>query len=879
MSSRVLLRRSSDVLRKSWLKGAVGTPQGTALDAGGPMMLLRSQFDPALELNYIDDPRLAVGETFARATVRTVRDFEGRTLTCKSGEVGFWGFRRIENLIATKSEDITDAAWTKTGSTASAATRLREDASNGEHRVTQVLANAAGALAGQFEAIRAPGSSRNVQIDITNAGNSLTLKVDLSTGAVISSAAAGTVSLVQAEAERRGSRWRLKIAGTGFAAASTFAARMLDANGNVAYQGDGSSEIDITRFQATAQNGQSFIGAPEYISVGVLPAPYHGAGVDGVRYFATDYANVLIKRFDGDTLKYLQVSNGAAGFATTPTSAALNPAGAASFVFRMIAPPGNVAVANKSANINLNGWRVRVTSAFKLVLEWGDGAAGLVVQSTVAVPYASGTPFWGRIDFEPNPGGGSRVARFYTSAKEAMPFLAEWIQLGTTMIGAATQIATNATRLLIGSCADSGNQANAPIVFRFQLYSGVVGRGGVVVADFNPNDAAAAGSANFVSAATGETYTIADNGTTARINTFTKPGRRGLRVEVPTANLQIRSDDLADATYTKTRATATSNVIAGLDGTAIGDKLVEDATAGATHIVQDTSQAKAASALAYTMTAYLRAGERSAARLDVFNGVNGAFARFNLLDGTVLTAATAFGAGWVAGTASIAQVSPGVYACVLPVTSDATAAIQTQIGLYNAADAYNGDNASGAYVLAQQLEQLDHATSYLPTAAATVARNLDSPSLALGTWFNAAAGAVLAAFYRESYVGAAQNIASLSDNTANERMDLFGNAGTAARLVVVDGGVSQVDVNGGVFGVSAKGAAGFAYALNDFSLDSDSATIATDNAGTLPTVTQLDIGHARGAAALDGWIARLWVHDKRLADSRIPAQLTTMVAA
>jgi hypothetical protein len=359
VGSRVLLRRSSDVLRKSWLKGAAGTPQTTALDAGGPSMLIRSRFDPALELNYIDDPRLAVGETFTRATVRTVRDFEGRTLTCKSGEAGFWGFRRVENLIATKSEDITNAAWTKTGSSASAATRLKEDSTNGEHRVTQALTIAAGAIAAQVEVARVLGSARDVQFDLDDgAGNSFKMKVDLSTGAIVSTTLAGTVRQMQAEVERSGLRWRVKIAGTGFVANSTLAVRMMNAAQAISYQGDGQSEIEVTKFQATTQNAQSFMGCVEYVSVGVLASPFHGAMVDGVRYFATDYFGQPIKRWDGDSLKYLQVCGGAAGFATAPSSAALNPAGAATFVFRAILPPGTVAIANKSANINGNGWQI-----------------------------------------------------------------------------------------------------------------------------------------------------------------------------------------------------------------------------------------------------------------------------------------------------------------------------------------------------------------------------------------------------------------------------------------------------------------------------------------------------------------------------------------
>lgn len=52
----------------------------------------------------------------------------------------------------------------------------------------------------------------------------------------------------------------------------------------------GSDVIDVLVWHPQCENvtGQSIQTAGEYVSVGALSAPYHGAGVDGVKYFNTD---------------------------------------------------------------------------------------------------------------------------------------------------------------------------------------------------------------------------------------------------------------------------------------------------------------------------------------------------------------------------------------------------------------------------------------------------------------------------------------------------------------------------------------------------------------------------------------------------------------
>jgi hypothetical protein len=65
-----------------------------------------------------------------------------------------------------------------------------------------------------------------------------------------------------------------------------YAARLLSGlDGSVSYAGDSTSSFHVTNIQVENVSGQADQTASEYVSVGVLSAPFHGAGVDGCKYF------------------------------------------------------------------------------------------------------------------------------------------------------------------------------------------------------------------------------------------------------------------------------------------------------------------------------------------------------------------------------------------------------------------------------------------------------------------------------------------------------------------------------------------------------------------------------------------------------------------
>lgn len=60
------------------------------------------------------------------------------------------------------------------------------------------------------------------------------------------------------------------------------------------YSGSGST-LYITGYQIEDVTGQSILAPAEYVSTNVLNAfPYHGAGVDGVKYFDTTLTGAKI---------------------------------------------------------------------------------------------------------------------------------------------------------------------------------------------------------------------------------------------------------------------------------------------------------------------------------------------------------------------------------------------------------------------------------------------------------------------------------------------------------------------------------------------------------------------------------------------------------
>jgi hypothetical protein len=232
--------------------------------------------------------------TFARATSATVDDFEGNVRFAIAGELRFKGARRVCNLISGPTQT-NYAAWTVLNCTLMASNEVAPDNTNTAARIREDNA-VAGTL--RFHA-NANDNGRNfatgnrVVISMYYKGKTAgsigkTVKFWLFDGGANNQS--NTVTFT--------ANWLRQMLTAGNLAGTTSDLRVGTLEG-----GNLPTNDEFYQWGAMAEDvsGQANQNASEYVSSGALAAPYHGAGVDGVKYFSylngnTVAANVLTEQ-------------------------------------------------------------------------------------------------------------------------------------------------------------------------------------------------------------------------------------------------------------------------------------------------------------------------------------------------------------------------------------------------------------------------------------------------------------------------------------------------------------------------------------------------------------------------------------------------------
>jgi hypothetical protein len=354
---------------------------------------------------------------------------------------------------------------------------------------------------------------------------------------------------------------------------------------------------------------------------------------------------------------------------------------------------------------------------------------------------------------------------------------------------------------------------------------------------------------------------------------------RGLLIEESRTNFALRSEEFDNGSWAQNGLnTITPNVAVAPDNTTTADKLVEN-TSNVNHFAIQ-GYTKAASALAYTFSCWVKAAERNFIRLSITDdgGNSGVFVNFNLSTGAILTQGT-FGSGWSAQSSRIEQYPNGWWRCVLRGTSQALTNLNTALRISNdgSGGAYLGDGVSGVFVWGAQLEQAEFETSYIPTTSGSASRSADNALITGGGFsgfFNAAAGTILVVGTSAPLFVANQDALLVDDNTTNEAYFSRRVAGPGPLFQVNDGGVTQAAIGAGSWGNLTRGSMASAYAANDFATSFNGGAVQTDASGTLPTVTQMQIGRQGvGANYWNGWIERIQYWNTRLTNAQLQ-QLT-----
>jgi len=177
-----------------------------------------------------------------------------------------------------------------------------------------------------------------------------------------------------------------------------------------------------------------------------------------------------------------------------------------------------------------------------------------------------------------------------------------------------------------------------------------------------------------------------------------------------TTNLLEYSEEFDNVYWAKIRCSVTPNASLAPNNTFTADAIVED-TSSNTHILQADGVTTAVSGTTYTYSWYLKAGEKTALRIE-FGTDNGVWQAetvdIDLSDGT-LSNVSGF-----AATPIVQNVGNGWYRLSATVTAQASAnGVIRMMPLVGGSVSYTGDGTSKYFIWGAQLEQSDVATPYV----------------------------------------------------------------------------------------------------------------------------------------------------------------------
>jgi hypothetical protein len=347
---------------------------------------------------------------------------------------------------------------------------------------------------------------------------------------------------------------------------------------------------------------------------------------------------------------------------------------------------------------------------------------------------------------------------------------------------------------------------------------------------------------------------------------------QGLLVEEARTNLCLRSDELDNASWSLVPGvTISANATTAPNGLTTADKIVEK-NGAADQLIYQTI---AVTAVAYTCSVWVKAGERTWAFVCINDGgagdhgtyINLATGALGTTVGTITSKSVTTGPnGWYRVSVTKTLTAANWAVVIGPATADGAAR-----------PSYSGDGASGIYAGGAQLEAGAFATSPIYTGSASVTRAGD-----LGV---RAATSVMA--YSQSAVtlyakGTPQNLDASAtvqallgtdDATSNERHLLY-RASANPQSITVDGGVTQADVDGGAWAVSTSGKIAASMAANDVAISFNGGAAVTDTSATMPAVHTIGIGNTNSLTPFNGHIAQIMILPRAMTDGELQTVTT-----
>jgi len=350
---------------------------------------------------------------------------------------------------------------------------------------------------------------------------------------------------------------------------------------------------------------------------------------------------------------------------------------------------------------------------------------------------------------------------------------------------------------------------------------------------------------------------------------------RGLLIEETRFNAHT-SSGLYDATWAI--ANVTPNAIdISTSPTGTGTKFLET-TANAEHLC-DYARFFHANSSTVTHSIWLRGGlGRDYIGLIVDdNAGNGSECVVNLAAGTV-TPATNRGTG-TNGASTIQAFLDGWYR--VSISTQFTAPSGQSRGIcviYKDAtlvSTYVGDVTKGVYLTGTQIEAGAFATSYIPTTTTSLTRNADAVSMTgtnFSDWYNATEGTL--SFAGSVFVDQGSttvDFIQISNGVSNAISIDLAMFGVAIPFFSVGNSGSQCNIDTGTLTLNTVFKMVGAYKADSFAAALNGGTPGTDNAGTIPTVSQMGIGNRLSGPYMNGHARKFAYWPQRLINAEVQA--------
>lgn len=614
-----------------------------------------------------------VTPNFARSGGAALLDHEGIYRLASSGEPRFFGARRIQNETQNTNSNNVNISWSSPGSP----TVTPDSMVAPDWTLSGDLVDCGGVCAAFITNSLTTGGSPGLTGDTwaynfwikptPGVAKDFTVYCGLTTstgGRLVSlrQTADGALSVLN----HNGSYVQLELDTLGWYRFRTYQTLTLGgAVGCVFGNLDVNQKFGLWGGMVTRMNGDSVPLIHEYISKGVLSAPYYGAGLDGVAYsnvMPTAYANYIL---DSENQSLAGWSKG--GNVSCPSQDQVVFGGVGDFITNRLSRGWPPLYGTRGGR----GFRIGVV--LPPAEKWSDPTVSITVYDTYTGTNAVATPL---------PGAYRKVS-----------VTGSW----------GTPASSSATLVIFSNKASTCSER-----LRAYAHDFAVGSSARLMDEYVATDS--------------NTPTLYTTGKVISVNDVTNWGFAG---EGQRANLLIRSEEFSDVAWSKTDITVTANDAIGPDGRKTADLLTEG-TLNTAIASQNSAAYTANSVVCYgvalkrnananwfrvTMTGVVTPADSVRAWFDLANGVTGA-ASASGLGSSVLSGMFPLGHGW--------------YFCWVSFLPNAT---ETQVACHVCSAAANGDtnrvNNATYWATMAQCEVGKEPSSYIPTTTASVTRNPD----------------------------------------------------------------------------------------------------------------------------------------------------------